>query len=129
MPAVADLENSIVKEFENEPRVVTAIMNQAEGVNTVRRVWTNYYLRGPDSKKSLAFDESNSLAEAHFSGNFMNGELPDSQWELVRFKDGREAGNDAPFPAAPVKTRSAKQYVPCEHNPLPWRISLSVSRG
>ena len=67
----------------------------------------NYYLRGPDSSKSLAFDESNPLAGAHFSGNFMNGELPPNAWDLVRFKDGRSSGSEAPFPADPVTTQLA----------------------
>ena len=69
----------------------------------------NYYLRGPDSSKSLAFDESNTLAGAHFSGNFMNGELPSTPWDLVRFKDGRMSGLEAPFPAEPVTTQVADE--------------------
>ena len=69
----------------------------------------NYYLRGPDSSKSLAFDESNPLAGAHFSGNFMNGELPPNAWDLVRFKDGRNSGAEAPFPADPVTTQEADE--------------------
>lgn len=67
----------------------------------------NFYLRGPDSSKPLAFDESNSLSGLHFSGNFMNGELPADPWSLVRFRDGRTAGRDEPFQAAPVPTQRA----------------------
>lgn len=69
----------------------------------------NYYQRGPDTTKSLAFDESNTLAVAHFSGNFMDGELPDNPWDLVRFKDGRKAGADKPFPVASVNTQPADE--------------------
>jgi pectate lyase len=69
----------------------------------------NFYQRGPDSKKGLAFDESNSRAGSHFSGNLMNRTLPENPWSLVRFKDGRKSGSDEPFPAAPVQTRSAEQ--------------------
>lgn len=67
----------------------------------------NYYLRGSDSSKSLAFDESNALSRLHFSGNFMNGELPGDPWSLVRFKDGRTMGENNPFPAAAIHTQAA----------------------
>lgn len=69
----------------------------------------NYYLRGPDSSKSLAFDESNPLAGAYFSGNFMNGELPPDAWDLVRFKNGLSSGSEAPFPADPVTMQTADE--------------------
>jgi hypothetical protein len=69
----------------------------------------NYYLRGPDSTKSLAFDERNSLAQGHFSGNFMNGELPADPWKLVRFADGRASGIDRAFRTAPVTTQAATE--------------------
>ena len=69
----------------------------------------NYYLRGPDSSKSLAFDEANSLARAYFSGNFMNGELPSDPWSLVRYEDGRKRGDNAPFLADPVNTQLADE--------------------
>ena len=67
----------------------------------------NYYLRGPNSSKSLAFDESNSLAVAHFSGNYMNRELPADPWSLVRFADDRRSGSEQAILAAPVRTQSA----------------------
>ena len=69
----------------------------------------NFYLRGPDSSKSLAFDESNPLAGAYFSGNFMNGELPPDARDLVRFKYGRSSGAKAPIPADPVSTQTADE--------------------
>ena len=69
----------------------------------------NWYQRGPDSAKSLAFDESNGLSGSHFSGNFMNGERPDDPWSLVRFPDGQARSSDTPFPAAPVRTGSAAE--------------------
>ncbi len=70
---------------------------------------SNYYLRGRDSSKSLAFKESNSLSEAHFSGNFMNGNLPGDQWELVRYADDRVTGTAQPFPVAAVRTQTADE--------------------
>ena len=68
----------------------------------------NWYQRGPDSTKSLAYDEGNPLAALHFSGNAMNGEMPADQWSLVRFADGRVDDTPQPFPAAPVETQSAE---------------------
>ena len=69
----------------------------------------NYYLRGPDSSKSLAFDESNPLSRLHFSGNFMNGKSPPDPWTLVRFKDGRTAGEPESFSTAAVYTQKAEE--------------------
>ena len=43
----------------------------------------NSYIAGPDSKKAIAFDESNSLAHAYFAGNSMNGVIPADPWSLV----------------------------------------------
>lgn len=69
----------------------------------------NYYLRGADSTKSLAFDESNPGSRLYFSGNFMNGELPQDPWSLVRFKDGRSSGESEPFPVAAIHTQPADE--------------------
>jgi len=43
----------------------------------------NYYLRGPDSKKAVAFDERNPIARAWFAGNVMDGKMPSDPWSLV----------------------------------------------
>ncbi|MET1112848.1 MAG: pectate lyase, partial [Allosphingosinicella sp.] len=43
----------------------------------------NYYLRGPDSKKPIAFDERNPIARAWFAGNAMDGKVPGDPWSLV----------------------------------------------
>lgn len=43
----------------------------------------NSYVAGPDSNKPVAFDESNTLARAYWSGNSMNGAIPADQWSLV----------------------------------------------
>jgi pectate lyase len=43
----------------------------------------NSYVAGPQSKKPIAFDESNSLAKAYFAGNSMNGTIPADPWSLV----------------------------------------------
>ncbi len=67
----------------------------------------NYYLSGVDSGDLLAFDESNSLSESHFSGNYMNHEQPDDPWSLVRFGDGRTKSSDSPFPAGHIDAETA----------------------
>ncbi len=43
----------------------------------------NSYVAGPDTGKPMAFQESNALAHAYWSGNTMNGILPADQWSLV----------------------------------------------
>lgn len=47
----------MVKEFENDPRVVTALMNMAEPEVVFQRYWSNVYLRGQmlhDPETSIA---------------------------------------------------------------------------
>ncbi len=67
----------------------------------------NYYLSGVDSGGALAFDESNSFSESHFSGNYMNREQPEDPWSLVQFRDGRMKSSDSPFLAGHVDTEPA----------------------
>jgi hypothetical protein len=67
----------------------------------------NYYLRGPDSSKALAFEEANPLAQLHFSGNWMNESLPGDPWSLVRFKTHSEGARQQPFDVLPAPTEAA----------------------
>jgi len=67
----------------------------------------NYYLHGPNSTKSIAFNEDDNPALSHFSGNAMNGRVPDNPWELVRFEGDERSGHEQPFPVAPVRTQAA----------------------
>lgn len=43
----------------------------------------NSYVAGPQSKKAIAFEESDMLAKAYFAGNSMNGNVPVDPWSLV----------------------------------------------
>ncbi len=43
----------------------------------------NSYVAGPQSKKAIAFEESDMLAKAYFAGNSMNGTVPADPWSLV----------------------------------------------
>jgi lysophospholipase L1-like esterase len=69
----------------------------------------NYFLSGPDSKGDFAFEEFCSLAQSHFSGNFMNRAAPPDPWTLVRFKDKRSKSSDTTFPVGRVETESASR--------------------
>lgn len=78
MPAVADLQNSVVKEFADEPRVFAGIMSQAESAATQERVWRNFYLRGP-----LLFDRTGAVAGAVTYGQPFTVGLPFSRGFII----------------------------------------------
>jgi pectate lyase len=78
----------------------------------------NAYLRGPSSKGSFAFEESNPGARAFFAGNSMDGQVPDDPWTLVRahaqhLPGGLPAGYKLarPLPFAPVSPASAERVL------------------
>ncbi|WP_231731301.1 MULTISPECIES: pectate lyase [Sphingomonas] len=62
----------------------------------------NAYVAGPQSKKLVAFEESDTLAKAYFAGNSMNGVIPADPWSLVAgiSPDGYRLA--APVDVAPV---------------------------
>ncbi len=62
----------------------------------------NAYVAGPQSKKPLAFDESNMLAKAWFAGNSMNGTIPADPWSLVTGVSPEGYRLAAPVNVAPV---------------------------
>jgi pectate lyase len=98
-----DFRNNV---FYNWGGAASGYNADAESVSRYNFV-NNYYLRGPDSTKSLAFNERSANSMAHFSGNHMNGDLPADPWSLVRFADERQSGADEPFPVAAVETQPA----------------------
>ncbi|HEX9964855.1 MAG TPA: pectate lyase [Allosphingosinicella sp.] len=63
----------------------------------------NYYLRGPDSKKPVAFDERNPLARAWFAGNAMDGRIAKDPWSLVTGRTDREYRLGGPLAVGPVE--------------------------
>jgi pectate lyase len=63
----------------------------------------NYYLRGPDSKKPVAFDERNPLARAWFAGNAMDGVIAKDPWSLVSGRKDTEYRLAGPLALGPVK--------------------------
>jgi hypothetical protein len=62
LSAVADVQNTIVKEFAGDPRVVTAVMSQGEPRGTLETFWRNLYLRGP-----MLFDPTGSVGGQDYS--------------------------------------------------------------
>lgn len=67
----------------------------------------NSYIAGPQSKKNLAFEESNQLAKAYFAGNSMNGVVPTDPWSLVTGVQPEGYRLSAPIDVAPVRTEPA----------------------
>jgi pectate lyase len=67
----------------------------------------NSYVAGPQSKKPIAFDESNSLAKAYFAGNSMNGTIPADPWSLVTGVQAPGYRLTTPVEMPPVATDSA----------------------
>jgi hypothetical protein len=72
----------------------------------------NYYIKGPNSTGSYAFEESTTCCKAYFGGNWMDGTCPKDPWGLVEFVDFNGAQEDAykqsaPIPVAPVADEDA----------------------
>jgi len=53
----------------------------------------NYYVAGPDSRKAVAFNQSNPHASLYFAGNWMNGKIVDDPLSVVRMPDGGALAN------------------------------------
>ena len=62
----------------------------------------NAYVAGPQSGKPIAFNESNMLAKAYFTGNSMNGTIPADPWSLVTGVSPEGYRLTAPVEVAPV---------------------------
>ena len=67
----------------------------------------NAYVAGPQSKKPIAFDESNMLAHAWFAGNSMNGVIPADPWSLVTGVQPPGYRLAGPVDVAPVRPEGA----------------------
>jgi pectate lyase len=74
----------------------------------------NAYVPGPNTGKTVIFQESNSLAKGYFAGNSMAGAVPADPWSLVTFTIPEPAGYRlaAPVDVAPVTPEPAdKAYA------------------
>lgn len=73
---------------------------------------SNYYLPGPDSSGSFAFQERCVTTKAYFADNWMDGFRPEDPWSLVTFDKEYYTSDDLieayklsqPVPAAKVST-------------------------
>ncbi|WP_116089676.1 pectate lyase family protein [Sphingomonas crusticola] len=63
----------------------------------------NSYISGPQSKKAIAFNESDTLAKAYFAGNSMNGVIPADPYSLVTGIQPEGYKLPAPVDVAPVQ--------------------------
>jgi len=68
----------------------------------------NSYVRGSASTGTIAFQESNELAQAWFSGNSMDGVIPKDPWSLVSGKQGAAYQLKQPVDVAPISPDSAE---------------------
>jgi hypothetical protein len=68
----------------------------------------NYYLRGPSSTGARIFDESCSLAQAYFAGNYLDGRLPRDPWLPVTGTTGGDYRLSEPLEAGYVATENAE---------------------
>ena len=69
---------------------------------------SNAYVRGPDSRRAIAFDERNPVARAYFAGNSMDGGVPADPWSLVVIPAAATDYRLAePVPMPPVTTDPA----------------------
>jgi len=59
------MQNTIIKEFENDPRVITAVFEEGgrfgEETEWVKTFWSNYCLRG-----EVIWDATGSVARSHY---------------------------------------------------------------
>jgi hypothetical protein len=85
--------------------------NEANSITNMNFV-NNYYIKGPNSTGSTAFNETTPGCKAYFSGNWMDGACPNDPWTLVVFDNFTQAQKDAykqsvPIPVAPVAAEDA----------------------
>ncbi len=62
----------------------------------------NYYIKGPNSTGSIAFNETTPDCKAYFNGNWMDGACPNDPWSLVEFVDFTQAQKEAYKQSVPV---------------------------
>jgi len=85
--------------------------NEANSITNMNFV-DNYYVKGPNSTGSFAFEETTARCMAYFAGNWMEGVCPKDPWGLVEFANFTEAQKDAykqsaPVPVAPIAAEDA----------------------
>jgi pectate lyase len=109
---ILDFRNNVIYNWAGSAAGYNADgSNKANSITKMNFV-ANYYKTGVNSSGSLAFSESTKTASAWFSGNCMNGSVPDDPWSLVTFdnfsrQDINAYKQSSPIPVPPVKTDNA----------------------
>ena len=96
MPAVADIQNSVIKEFENNPDVVVAIYNEGgahgETRSWLETVWSNYYLRGKIIWDSTGANSKNNYNQPNTGLPFGRSYIIDQQGNIALAIFGYDPG-------------------------------------
>ena len=109
---IFDFRNNVIYNWGGSTAGYNA--DGSNGVSSITKMnfVGNYYKRGVNSSGDLAFSESTRSAKAWFSGNSMNGSIPENPWSLVTFskfspRDIQAYIQTEPIPVPPVKTDDA----------------------
>lgn len=91
----------------------------------------NAYVAGPNSKGRLAFREENPRARSWFSGNSLDGVIPDDPWSLVsgvanRLAQALDVAPVAPDPAPTAYARVLASAGAAPRDSVDARIAASV---
>jgi hypothetical protein len=109
---IFDFRNNVVYNWGGKHAGYNADgQNEANSITSMNFV-NNYYVKGPNSTGSFAFEETTAGCIAYFSGNWMEGACPKDPWSLVEFANFTQAQKDAykqsaPVPVAPVAAEDA----------------------
>jgi hypothetical protein len=109
---IFDFRNNVVYNWGGSAAGYNA--DGSNGVSSITKMnfVGNYYKRGVNSSGDIAFSETTRSAKAWFSGNAVNGSVPENPWSLVTFSRFSAADVEAymqsePIPVPPVSTDDA----------------------
>jgi hypothetical protein len=103
--ALMDFRNNVFYNWANEYSGYNADTESISRYNFIN----NYYIPGPNSLGTLAFEETCVYAKAYFAGNYMDHQEPADPWDLVSGETDGEYKQTAPFPAGTISTESAPE--------------------
>jgi hypothetical protein len=109
---IFDFRNNVIYNWGGNSAGYNA--DGSNGVSSITKMnfVGNYYKRGVNSSGEFAFSESTRSAKAWFSGNAMNGRIPENPWSLVAFskfspRDIETYIQSEPILVPPVRTDDA----------------------
>jgi hypothetical protein len=103
--ALMDFRNNVFYNWANEYSGYNADTESISRYNFVN----NYYVPGPNSLGTLAFEETCVYARAYFAGNYMDHQEPADPWDLVSGETDGEYKQMSPLPAGTISTESAPE--------------------